>query len=186
MPLNKYKDAGLLFNSNFLEQASEAGTWGYRGELVLIQGEVADDKGHNKPPVDVMRGAVMLADDKLKMIVGALDQLQSLPALVEKYQADFAPDMQTLMYVVNIDKPMQVELAGIDFVLIPLIQGVTWNEALDELALEKSDFKGQSAADKIVTLYKELLDYKPKSPKLSLDEALAATTDTVREAWGAV
>jgi hypothetical protein len=157
MPLEKFKDAGLLFNSNFLEQTSEPGTWGYRGELVVVPGEVADAKGHNKPPVEVMRGAVLLADD-----------------------------MKALLYVVNIKEPMQVEMAGIDFTLIPLVQGVPWNEVIDELALEKSDFKGQSAADKIMTLYKELLQYKPKYPKVSLDEALGTTTETVREAWGAV
>lgn len=186
MPLNKYKDTGLLFNANFLEETSEAGTWGFRGELVLIQGEVADEKGHNKPPVDVMRGAVMLGDDKLKLLIGVLDKLESLPTLLEKYQEDFAPDMQALLYVVNLEKPLQVEIGGINFVLIPLVQGVPWNEVLDELALEKSDFKGQSAADKIATLQREMLDYKPKYPQASLDEALAATNDTVREGWGAV
>ena len=61
-----------------------------------------------------------------------------------------------------------------------------WNEVMDELALEKSDFKGLSAADKVVTLYKELSGYKPKYPHVSLDEALSNTTDAVREAWGAV
>lgn len=186
MPLEKYKDAGLLFNANFLEQTSEVGTWGYRGELVLVQGEVADDKGHNKPPVDVMRGVALLGDEKLKLLIGAIDELDSINNLAAKYQEDFAPEMKALVYVVNLSEPVLVEIAGIAFTLIPLVQGMPWNEVLDELALEKSDFKGQSAADKVMTLYKEMLDYKPKYPNVSLDEALANTTDTVREAWGAV
>jgi hypothetical protein len=57
---------------------------------------------------------------------------------------------------------------------------------LDELALEKSDFKGQSAADKVLTLFGELQSYKPKYPTVSLDEAMANTTEVVREGWGAV
>jgi hypothetical protein len=186
MPLNKYKDAALLFNTNFLEETSDAGLFGYRGELVLIEGEAGDAKGHAKPPVEVMRGVAILADDKLKMVIGAIDQLELLSTFVEKYKADFASDMKAVIYVVNIKDPVQVELEGINFVLIPLVQGVPWNEIIDELTLEKSDFKGQSAADKIVTLYNELQSYQPKYPTVSMDEALAATTDTVREGWGAV
>lgn len=186
MILQKFKDAALLFNSNFLEQTSEAGTWGYRGELVLVEGGVGDAKGHSKPPLEVMRGAVLLGGERLQLFIGAIDRVASLPTLVEKYQADFAPGMKAVLYVVDLKDPMRVELAGTEFVLIPLLQGVPWNEVIDELALEKSDFKGQSAADKILTLYKELQQYTPKYPQVSLDEALAATTGAVREAWGAV
>jgi hypothetical protein len=186
MPLNKYKESGLLFNVNFLEQTSEAGVFGYRGELVLVGGEVADAMGHAKPPLEVMRGVVMLANDKVKMIVGALDQLESLTTFTEKYQADFANDMKAVMFIVNIKSRCQVVIDGINFILIPLVQGVPWNEIIDELALEKSEFKGQSSADKILTVYNELKSYTAKSPAIPLNEALAATTATVRAAFGAV
>lgn len=186
MPLERFKADGLLFNSNFLDATSEAGISGYRGELVLVEGGIGDAKGHSKPPLEVMRGAVLLADDKLKLMVGAIDEVASLATLVEKYAADFAPAMKALLYVVNLKDPVRIDINGIEFVLIPLVQGVPWNELIDELGLEKSDFKGQSAADKIVTVYKELLDYKPKYPQVSLDEALANTTEAKREAWGAV
>ena len=54
------------------------------------------------------------------------------------------------------------------------------------LALEKSDFKGQSGADKVVTLYKAVCDYKPKFAVVSVDEAAAASNGAKREMWGAV
>ncbi|MES9846114.1 MAG: hypothetical protein ABW162_02135 [Candidatus Sedimenticola sp. PURPLELP] len=186
MPLEKYNESGLLFNSNFLEKTSTDGITGYRGELVLVQGEIADAKGHHKPPVEVMRGAILLADEKLNLMIGAIDDVSFITHLVEKYQNDFSDDMLALLYVVNISEPAQVEVGGVNFVLIPLVQGVTWNEVLDELALEKSDFKGQSAADKIITLYDEMQSYKPKYPSLTLDDVLESATDTVREGWGAV
>lgn len=185
MPVDKYKESGLLFNVNFLEQTSEAGLFGYRGELVLVEGE-QDTMGHAKPPLDVMRGVVMLANDKVKMIVGALDQLESLTTFTEKYQTDFASDLKAVMFVVNIKSRSQVVIDGINFILIPMVQGVPWNEIIDELALEKSDFKGQSSADKILTVYNELQSYTPKSPTVSLEEALAAITAAVRAAFGAV
>lgn len=186
MPLEKYKESGLLFNSNFLEKTSEGGLYGYRGELVLIEGGVADSKGHAKPPVEVMRGAALLSNAKLKLVIGAIDQVEFVKTFVEKYKTDFAADMKAVLFVVNIKKPVQVVIEGINFVLIPLVQGVPWNEIIDELGLEKGDFKGQSAADKIVTIYNELQSYRPKYPTVSLGDALADTTDTVREVWGAV
>ena len=186
MTLEKYKEAGLLFNTNFLEKSSEPGISGYRGELVLIEGEIGDDKGHAKPPVEVMRGAVILADEKIKLFIGALDQVALINTLIEKYQGDFADDMIAVLFIVDLKDAVQVDISGINFVLIPLVQGVTWNEIIDELALEKSDFKGKSASDKIITVYNELKSYKPKYPHVSLDEALGNTTGKVREAWGAV
>jgi hypothetical protein len=186
MPLQNYQSSRLSFNTNFLEQTSTPGTYGYRGELVLVEGEVADAKGHVKPPVEVMRGVAILADEKLKLVIGAIDRLELLQTIVDKYMADFAPDMKAVLYVVDIKEPVIVEIEGISFVLIPLLQGVPWNETTDELGLEKSDFKGQSAADKIDTMLSELGDYRPKYPKVSLADALASTTDLVREGWGAV
>jgi hypothetical protein len=186
MPLQQFKEDGLLFNTNFLDQTSTAGLYAYRGELVLIEGEIADDKGHTKPPVEVMRGAVLLGDEKLKLLVGALDDIASINTLIEKYKALFSPAMKALLYVVNIESPAQVEIDGITFILIPLVQGVPWNEAIDELALEKSDFKGQSSADKLVTLLEEMQGYKPKYPVTPLQDVLGSATGIKREGWGAV
>jgi hypothetical protein len=184
--LQDYKASGLLFNDNFLEQSSESGLFGYRGELVLVQGEIADDKGHHKPPVEIMRGVAMLADDKQHLLIGALDRLELLQTFIDKYEGDLADDMAAVIFVVDIKDAMQVEMAGVNFVLIPLVQGFPWNEMIDELALEKSDFKGQSAADKIITMRDEIKSYKPKYATASYDEALGNTTGQVREGWGAV
>ncbi len=186
MSLQQYKENNLLFSINFLEAATASDLFGYRGELVLIEGKVADAKGHSKPPVEVMRGVAILADEKMKMVVGAIDQLNSFETFLQKYRADFAADMKALIYVVNLSASVTVEAEGANFILIPLVQGVPWNEALDELGLEKSDFKGQSAADKVVTLYEELKSYKPNFPQASLQELSGMTNEVVREGWGAI
>ncbi|MES9970726.1 MAG: hypothetical protein ABW092_11890 [Candidatus Thiodiazotropha sp.] len=186
MLLQKYKESALLFNVNFLEACSAQGLSGFRGELVLVEGEIADTKGHAKPPEEVVRGVALLADEKLKLVVGAIDKLDFFDTFLQKYKGDFSPEMQAVIYVVNLESAAIVEVDGIEIVLIPLSQGVPWNEVIDELGLEKSDFKGQSAADKIVTLYDELKGYNPKYPKVSLDELYGMATDEVREGWGAV
>jgi len=187
MLLNRYEQDALLFNSNFSEETREAGMMAYRGELVIIEGEIGDAQGRRKPPVAVMRHGVLLTQgDSLVMLVGCLDSLSLLEPLLEKYGKDLAADAKVLLYVVDITKAMQVEANGIDIVLIPLTNGVAWNELMDELILEKSDFKGQSAADKVVTAWKAFADYRPKYPKLAMAEAMENTADIKREAFGAV
>ena len=188
MVLDNYEQQALLFNMNFKSAASEADTVAYRGELVLVEGEVADDQGRRKPPIAISRHTVLLEKaDKLAMAVGFIDDLELLATFIEKYSADFAPGMSALFYVVNITEPMQVELNGVNFILIPLTDGIAWNEMVEELGLEKSDFKGQSPADKIVTAYNELKTYTPKYPPVaSFEEAMAKTADIKREDRGPV
>jgi len=186
MLLDTYEAQGLLYNSNFKDNAGP-GQQAYRGDLVLIEGEVADSQGRRKPPLATLVGAVILADDAhLKFVAGSLDDIAHLTPLVDKYGAHFAPGMGALLYVVNIDMPMQVETAGIRFVLLPLADGLVWNELVDELRLEKSDFKGQSSGEKVFTLYKAYQDYRPKCESVSLDVALGRATQARRAIHGAV
>jgi hypothetical protein len=185
MLLPQYKDKGLFFNQNFLEETSDAGVWGYRGDLILVEGE-KDEKGHAMPPELVMRGAVLVAGEKLTGLIGGLDAVADINVLLEKYSADFTPGMKAILFIVNLKDPMKVTVDGVEMILIPLVQGVPWNEAMEELAMEKSDFKGQSPADKLVTMFAELPGYKPKFPAASLDDAMASITDAKREVWGAV
>lgn len=186
MLLNQYNTHGLLFYTNFLEETSTSGLWGYRGDLVLIGGEAADEKGHTLPPQAVMRAAVILADDKIRMLLGGLDDIHNLPVLIEKYQADFAEGMKAMIFVVNINSPAQVLVGSTMFYLIPLVQGVPWNECMEELALEKGDFKGQSPADKLVTMYEQLQQYKPRYSLKDMSAVLADLSNAKREIWGAV
>jgi len=187
MLLDKYEQEGLFFNVNFKATASEAGVATYRGELVLELGDIGDAEGRRKPPKALVYQAVLLAkDDKLIMMAGTLDTLDQLPLFIDTFKADFAADMNALMYVVNITKPMIVELEGIKFYLIPLRGGLTWNEMIEEFGLEKSDFKGQSAADKVVTANGEFKTYKPRYETLSLEQAYDFTADIKREVHGAV
>lgn len=185
MLLDRYES--LFFNANFKEAASDAGWAAYRGELILKEGEVADAQGRRKPPVEVLKQAALLAcGDELKLISGSLDELQYAPALLEKYSADFSAGTIAIFYTVNIDSPFTISANGATLVFIPLVQGMVWNEMIDLVALEKGDFKGQSAADKVVTLYTALKDHKFKFAETTLEAALKATNSAKRETHGAV
>ena len=188
MLFDSYDEKQFLINTNFKAQADADNTYGYRGELVLIEGEV-DDNGRKKAPHAVVRNAVLLSvDDKLQFVCGCLDHLEQLSLFVEKYKGDFAADMGALLFVVDITKPMQIELEGVNFVLVPMVEGIAWIELMDLLGLEKSDLKGQSSAQKIVTAWKDYSSsYKAKSESLTFDAAKGfVNPDLKREGYGAI
>lgn len=187
MLLDRYEQNGLLFNTNFKESAA-GGAIAYRGELVLKQGEVADAQGRRKPPTAVLKQAVMLAEgDNLKLVSGFLDELQDLGAFFDLYQGDLKADTLAIFFVVNIPKPLLISAHGATLAAIPLVEGMVWNELIDAVGLEKGDFKGQSSAGKVLTLYQALLaDFKPKYPSLPYAEALGTTIAVKREIRGAV
>jgi len=185
MLFDAYESKGLLFNMNFKEANGSYAA--YRGDLVLELGEVGDALGHRKPPVSTIKNTIVLAEnDKIKLYVGSLDELALLPKVLDYYQADFAPDVKIILFVVNINKPMLIDLGGLSIAAIGMQEGLIWNELIDLAALDKGDFKGQSASEKIVTVYKALGDYKPKGDKVSFEEALTRTVELKRAGRGPV
>ncbi|WP_024870909.1 hypothetical protein [Tolumonas lignilytica] len=185
MLLNTYEQNGRLFNMNFIEDA--AGFSGYRGELVLVEGEVADSAGRRKPPVAVIEQVVMLADEnKIRMVSGLVHELSELEHFFTAYAEDIAEGIVPLFFVVNAAKEMKVTVNGITSDIIPLPEGLVWAELSDLLGLEKSDFKGQSAGEKIVTVYESLKDFQSGFNQISWNDALNSITTAKRETRGAL
>ena len=185
MLLDNYEP--YFFNSNFREAASAAGWEAYRGELIVTEGEVADEQGRRKPPVALFKQAIVLAQgDALKLIAGSLEELQHWPALMEKFGAGLNPDTVAVMFTVNIPKPFVAAVNGATVAFIPLTEGLCWNELIDLAALEKSDFKGQGAADKVLTVFNAFKGFKYKYPQSSVEEALKTTNNAKRETHGEV
>lgn len=187
MIFKTYEEKGLLFNSNFTEPAGAPGLFAYRGDLVLVEGEVADASGRRKPPTATVRQSVLLADgDKLILASGLLEDINRLPIFVDRYAADFAPDISAVFFVANIAKPLKLTLANISFALIPLEDGMVWNELLEELSIEKSDLKGQSAGEKVATVKEALKGYKGKGEEVSLETAISRAIEVQRGGRGPV
>jgi hypothetical protein len=185
MLFDAYEQKGLLFNMNFKEANGSYAA--YRGDLVLELGVVGDALGHRKPPTATIKNTIVLAEnDKIRLYVGSLDDLADLPKVLAYYKADFAADVLLILFVVNINKPLVIELDGLSISAIGMQEGLIWNELIDIAALDKGDFKGQSASEKIITVYKALGDYKAKGDKVSFDEALKRTVELKRAGRGPV
>ena len=187
MLFERYEHDQLLFNTNFKEACSEPGMSAYRGELILIPGEVGDAQGRRKPPHLVMRQAIALAEgEQLILLAGSLDDVHDIREVLAKYRADLKPGAVLMLFVVNIPRNLTVTLDGIACYLVSMQDGMAWNEMCELLGLEKGDFKGQSAADKVLTAYKAFADFKPKYPVVDLEGAFATRNDAKRDARGPV
>jgi hypothetical protein len=185
MSLDRYEP--LFFNANFKEAATSGGLVAYRGELILKEGEVADANGRRKPPTEVLKQAILLGDaGGLKLISGSLDELQQYPFVVEKFGAEFNAGTIAVFFTVNIPTGFVTTTNGAKVVFIPLVQGMVWTELADLVALDKGDFKGLSAADKVVTVFDALNGHKFKLAENTVDEALKTTNNAKRETHGAI
>lgn len=187
MLLDRYAQADLFCKMNFNEATSTAGVAAYRGDVVLVEGEVGDAQGRRKPPAEVLKQAVLLAEgEKLALAAGLLDDILLLPVFLDKFKADFKTGIKLLLFVVNIPAPLIVEAEGQTIYLSPLQDGMVWSELLDLLALDKDDFKGQSAADKVLTVLGAFAGFKPKFASSNIEIAIASRNDAKREARGPV
>ncbi len=187
MLLSNYEGRSLLFNQNFSESAGQPGFDAYRGELVIREGDVGDAQGRRKPPKAVLKQAAMLSDaEHIFMLSGFLDDLAELPTLIEMYGADLAEGASVILFVRNLGKGVQSKIGGARLILIPLLEGMAWNELLDVLLLEKSDFKGQSAGEKVMTAYNATKTYAPKFESVELADVAGLAVEVRYEARGAV
>ena len=185
MLLDRLEQEQLLFNVNFKEAVG--GDEAYRGELVVTPGEVGDAQGRRKPPSAVIKGAVLLASgDSFKLLAGSIDLLQEMEQIGEMYKAALTPDTAAVLFIVNLETPLVIDLNGTRVIGIPMTDGMTWTALSELVALDKGDFKGQTAGEKVVTMYKALLDLKPKYPLVTYAESLAFANQAKRESRGAI
>ena len=183
--MKQYKP--LFFNENFCESAPAAGWEAYRGEFVLKEGEIADALGRRKPPQNVLKQVVLLTNqDKVRLLSGSLDELQEFPMLVEKIGSALDAETLVILFTVNIDDPFVDTVSGAKFVFIPMVQGMVWSELSEMAGLEKGDFKGQGAAEKVVTLLAGLKETAFKYRQASIDSMMGKTNTSKRTNHGAV
>ncbi len=184
MLLENIDKQGLTFIMSVLGTTSMSGVSAYRGDLVLIPGALREGSGTDrKPPELLMKQAALLANsEKFIFVNGLFEELQHVPIFLEIYGSYLTPDTTTLCFVENIAAPMQIELLGTVFKFVPYKEGFVWNETLELLYIEKSDLKGQSAEDKVVTAYEAAKGFKVKADPISYEEALTKTIVVKKEA----
>lgn len=183
MLLESYDKQGLTFITNVLGATSKPGVTAYRGDFVLIQGAFREGSTTDrKPPELLLYQAAILADsEKFIFINGLFHELQHVPIFIEKYKAALSPGTLTLFFVENINEKMQILIDGITFKFLPYKEGMVWNETLELLYIEKADLKGQSAEDKVVTMYEAAKSFSTKTETISFADALTKTFEVKKD-----
>ena len=184
MLLETYQDKGLLTVTLVNGETGNASVYAYRGDLVLKEGSLREGSTTDRRPPEALliHSALIIENDKIAFINGLLPKLDLLPVFVEKYKADIAKDCIALIYVENIGKGLQIELEGVTYKLMPFKQGLVWNELLEELYIEKSELKNQSAEDKVAIAYEAAKSYNPKTPLVTFAEAEDNTIEVIKDA----
>lgn len=184
MLLKSYDKQGLLFITSVLGATGEKGIDAFRGDLILIQGSFREGSTTDrKPPELLLHQAAILADgEKFIFVSGLFSELKDVSVFVEKYLPALTPETATLFFVENIASPMQIELEGITFKFVPYKEGMVWNETLELLYIEKADLKGQSAEDKVVTVFDAAKGFSTKTPTIAFEDALGKTIVVKKEA----
>jgi len=179
MLLETYSSKGLLSITSVLGATTTSDLFAFRGDLVLKEGEMragsVREQDRKPPEFLIHQSAILASSDKLVFVSGLLYELSTLSMFVDKFKDDLTTDTLLLLYVENISEKMVVEYDGFKVQVLPYSSGMVWNEMLEELYVEKSDLKGQSAEDKVVVAYEAAKDFDIKAETLSLDAALEKT-----------
>ncbi len=177
MLLETFNDQGLLLITSVIGETTETGKFAFRGDLVLKEGELREGSDRDrKPPEFVIHQAVVLSSEQSMIFVsGLFYELDQIEKFVAKYKEALTPETVLMFYVENIDAKMKLAYEGLTFQLLPYTEGMIWNELLDTLYLEKSDLKGQSAEDKVMTVFDAAKDFDVKTDALTLAAALEKT-----------
>jgi hypothetical protein len=183
MLLENYQEKGLLTVTLVNGETDTPGVYAYRGDLVLKEGTLREGSSTDRKPPEALfiHSALIIENDKIKFINGLLLTLDLLPVFVEKYKDDIADDCVAIVYVENISKGLQVVLEGVTYKLLPYKEGLVWNEILEELYIEKSELKGQSAEEKVAIAYAAAKSYTSKTPLITFDEAKEFTFVVVKD-----
>ena len=187
MLLEQYQQLERLQNSGVKGATTEANTFAFRGDLVLEQGDIADVQGRRLPPKSVVKQvALLVVNDKIKFLCGNVHDLAGLEMMAELYAQDYAPDVCLFMYAENIKKPIKVSLNGFTYTCLPIDEIAVWSALMDDLKLDKEDFKGCTNEDKVIVMYRAAVDYQYKGEVLPFADALGLRVEVAKRERGPV
>ncbi|MEO5367287.1 MAG: hypothetical protein H7831_13255 [Magnetococcus sp. WYHC-3] len=187
MLAEQLEKSGMFNNINVLGRTGDGNLTAFRGDLVLVPGDLDPATGRPRHPKSLVHQAVMLMDgERIRFMAGELTFLETLPEFIARYSNLLAAEARPIFYVRNIKDSLQVTLDERRYTLIALREGIVWNELVDEFLLEKNDFKGQTPADKLITLYDGAKDYRPRYPEVTFTEAKTRTVALSADTRGAV
>jgi hypothetical protein len=172
MLFDTFKEQELVWQSNVSGETS-CSKYAFRGDLAVTLGDMHEASKTRNQPKCVFESANILVDgDQFIFVAGSLLSLDDIPAFIERFGPYIADDVKVMLYVVDAGKPAKVIYEGKQLYISSYEDSTVWQLMMDDLYVEKSDMKGQSPEDKLVTMYEACKDYKPKYEEMSYEDAL--------------
>lgn len=187
MLLDDYQKQERLQNSGVKGATTKSNTFAFRGDLVLEQGDIADTQGRRLPPKSVVKQtAVLIVNDKIQFLSGNLGDLAGLEMMAEMYEQDYAPNICLFMYAENIKKTIKVTLNGFTYTCLPIEETAVWSALMDDLRLDKEDFKGCTNEDKVIVMYDAAANFQYKGEVFAFSDALGQRVEVAKSHRGPI
>ncbi|MFO1369273.1 MAG: hypothetical protein U1F46_09780 [Marinagarivorans sp.] len=187
MLLDQYQTLERLQNTGVKGATTEVNTFAFRGDLVLEPGDIADAQGRRLPPKSVVKqAALLIANDKIRFLCGNVHDLAGIEMLHSLYVEDYAPDICLFIYAENIKEKIKVALKGFTYTCLPIEEMAVWSALMDDLRLDKEDFKGCSNEDKVLVMYRGAVDFQVKGDALPFSDALGLRVAATKSQRGPV
>jgi hypothetical protein len=186
MLYDSFKEQELIWQSTVSANTS-CGKFAFRGDLAITLGDMHSSNTRNQPKCILESANILMDGDNFIFVSGSLLSLEDIPAFLARYGQYIADDVKIILYVVNAAKTMTIKMDGKTLYVSPYEEGVVWQLLMEDLYVEKSDMKGQSPEDKLITMFDACKDFKPKYDEVTYEESLSfIVADAKRAIHGAV
>lgn len=182
--LEYVKENNLAWQASFNGELENL-LFGYRGSLIVEPGkQLSADRV--LPPKIQVKQVLMVCDDTIKFLACELESFDHFEPMYEKYKAFFTPESKVILFVIDLDDEGVFEYDGVTFNAVVLDESSVWNEMLDIVGLEKSELKKASPAQKIETVYDEVIEEDLGLKHRSYEQMQALKSNTKKVMLGAV
>lgn len=186
MLFDTLKEQERVWQSNVSGDTS-CGKFAFRGDLAVTIGDMHESSNTRNQPKCVFENAcIIIENDKFVFTAGSLLSVSDIADFFETFGEYIADGSKIILYVVNAKNNMTIEYNGHTVYIRPYDESTVWQLLMEDLYVEKSDLKGESAEDKVMIMYKEAASFNPKDAVISFEDACANITDAKRAIHGAV
>lgn len=152
-PIDYIEENRLQWQPSFKGPLDTAGRFGYRGELIITQGEFLSPE-KQLPPKTILKQAIVVADEKSALFFAAnIEDFANFEKAFELYKAILTPATIVTLFVDNLVSDSVFEYEGITIYAFALDESSVWNELISYADLDKKELKRMDADEKLDALY---------------------------------
>ncbi|NCO01054.1 MAG: hypothetical protein GW906_04405 [Epsilonproteobacteria bacterium] len=172
-PIDYIEENKLQWQPSFKGSLKTAGRFGYRGDLIITQGEFLSPQ-KQLPPKVIFKQALVVADEKSAFLFAAnLEDFANFEKAFELYKALLVPTTIVTLFVDNLISDCVFEYEGITVYAFALDESSVWNELISYADLDKKELKRMDADDKLDAIYDGLKVSTLYAAKKTYEEACA-------------